>query len=86
MISVIISGHGDFAPALEGSSKMIFGEENHVVAVPFLKGEGIQTLEEKYKQALEEMPLENEVLFLVDIISLKIKQRIWYLELTCLCY
>lgn len=35
MISVIISGHGDFAPALEGSSKMIFGEENHVVAVPF---------------------------------------------------
>jgi fructose-specific PTS system IIA component len=67
MISVIISGHGDFAPALEESSKMIFGEEKHVVAVPFLKGEGIQTLEEKFKQVLEEMPLENEVLFLVDI-------------------
>ncbi|MBE2978658.1 mannose/fructose/sorbose PTS transporter subunit IIA [Priestia megaterium] len=67
MISVIISGHGDFATALEGSSKMIFGEEDHVVAIPFLRGEGIQTLEEKYKQALEEIPLESEVLFLVDI-------------------
>jgi fructose PTS system EIIA component len=67
MISVIISGHGDFATALEGSSRMIFGEKDNLIAVPFLKGEGTQTLQEKYKEVLGEIPLENEVLFLVDI-------------------
>jgi fructose PTS system EIIA component len=35
--------------------------------VPFLKGEGTQTLQEKYREVLGEIPLENEVLFLVDI-------------------
>ncbi|NTU24961.1 PTS sugar transporter subunit IIA [Bacillus tequilensis] len=67
MISVIISGHGDFPVALKESSGMIFGEENSLIAVPFLKGEGIQTLQEKYHQALKDIPKENEVLFLVDI-------------------
>ncbi|MED3729393.1 mannose/fructose/sorbose PTS transporter subunit IIA [Priestia endophytica] len=67
MISVIISGHGDFATALEGSSRMIFGKEDNLVAVPFLKGEGTQTLQEKYKEVLGKIPVANEVLFLVDI-------------------
>ncbi|MCY7885332.1 PTS fructose transporter subunit IIA [Bacillus spizizenii] len=67
MISVIISGHGDFPIALKESSGMIFGEENNLLAVPFFKGEGIQTLQEKYRQALKDIPEENEVLFLVDI-------------------
>ncbi|AZV50776.1 PTS fructose transporter subunit IIA [Bacillus halotolerans] len=67
MISVIISGHGDFPIALKESSGMIFGEENHLIAVPFFKGEGIQTLQEKYHQTLQDIPKENEVLFLVDI-------------------
>ncbi|MGG1241749.1 PTS fructose transporter subunit IIA [Bacillus cabrialesii] len=67
MISVIISGHGDFPIALKESSGMIFGEENNLIAVPFLKGEGIQTLQEKYHQTLKDIPEENEVLFLVDI-------------------
>lgn len=35
MISVIISGHGDFPIALKESSGMIFGEENNLLAVPF---------------------------------------------------
>ncbi|NRD78939.1 PTS fructose transporter subunit IIA [Bacillus sp. BRMEA1] len=67
MITVILSGHGSFAPALQGSSGMIFGEEDHLYAVPFYKDEGTQTLHEKYKQVLEKIPPENEVLFLVDI-------------------
>ncbi|MBU8786949.1 MULTISPECIES: mannose/fructose/sorbose PTS transporter subunit IIA [Bacillus] len=67
MISVIISGHGDFPIALKESSNMIFGEEDHLTAVPFLKGEGIQTLQKKYQQTLKRIPKEHEVLFLVDI-------------------
>jgi fructose-specific PTS system IIA component len=67
MISVIISGHGDFAAALKGASGMIFGDQDNLIAVPFLKGEGTQTLQEKYQQVLEGIPEENEVLFLVDI-------------------
>lgn len=63
MISVIISGHGDFPIALKESSGMIFGEENNLIAVPFFKGEGIQTLQEKYHQALKDIPEEHEVLF-----------------------
>ncbi|MFN2745176.1 mannose/fructose/sorbose PTS transporter subunit IIA [Bacillus sp. z60-18] len=67
MISVIISGHGHFPTALKESSGMIFGEEDNLMAVPFLKGEGIQTLQEKYKETLKGIPEEHEVLFLVDI-------------------
>ena len=67
MISVIISGHGDFATALKGSSGMIFGDQDDLIAVPFLKGEGTQTLQEKYKQVIEGIPEENEILFLVDL-------------------
>nr|WGD61992.1 PTS fructose transporter subunit IIA [Bacillus subtilis]WGD72134.1 PTS fructose transporter subunit IIA [Bacillus subtilis] len=67
MISVIISGHGDFPIALKESSGMIFGEENNLIAVPFFKGEGIQTPQEKYHQAVKDIPEEHEVLFLVDI-------------------
>lgn len=67
MITVIISGHGNFPIALKESSGMIFGEEESLIAVPFLKGEGIQTLQEKYHQTLKDVPEEHEVLFLVDI-------------------
>lgn len=42
MISVIISGHGDFPIALKESSGMIFGEENNLLAVPFLKGKAFK--------------------------------------------
>ena len=67
MITVIISCHGNFPIALKESSGMIFGEEESLIAVPFLKGEGIQTLQEKYHQTLKDVPEEHEVLFLVDI-------------------
>ncbi|MCI4140255.1 PTS fructose transporter subunit IIA, partial [Bacillus vallismortis] len=42
-------------------------EEHNLIAVPFLKGEGIQTLQGKYHKALKGIPEEHEVLFLVDI-------------------
>ncbi|MDA1477329.1 mannose/fructose/sorbose PTS transporter subunit IIA [Bacillus changyiensis] len=67
MISVIISGHGHFPTALKESSGMIFGEEDSLLAVPFFKGEGVQTLQEKFDETLKLIPKESEVLFLVDI-------------------
>lgn len=67
MISVIISGHGELATALKDSSEMIFGEVENLVAIPFFRDEGTQTLQNKFKEVLEGISEENEVLFLVDI-------------------
>lgn len=67
MISIILSGHGNFSTGVLEASQMIFGEQDQLVAVPFLKGEGIQNLQSKYQKALDHFPEENEVLFLVDI-------------------
>lgn len=35
MISVILSGHGDFATALKGSSGMIYGDQDNLMQCPF---------------------------------------------------
>lgn len=67
MISIILSGHGSFSTSLLEASQMIFGAQEQVIAVPFLKGEGIQNLQEKYKEVLKEIPEQNDVLFLVDL-------------------
>lgn len=67
MVSIILSGHGNFSTGALEASQMIFGEQEQLVAIPFLKGEGIQNLQEKYQKALDQFPKENEILFLVDI-------------------
>jgi len=45
---------------------MIFGHDDKIIAVPFLKGEGIPQLQEKYQAVMARFPDDN-ILFLVDV-------------------
>ncbi|HHQ2310729.1 TPA: PTS sugar transporter subunit IIA [Enterococcus faecium] len=67
MVSIIISGHGNFSLGLLDAFEMIFGKDDQVKAVPFCREEGIPQLQEKFQQAMEELPGDEAVLFLVDI-------------------
>lgn len=67
MTAIIVSGHGQLSTGLLDAFQMIFGKDEKIVAIPFLKGEGIPQLQEKFQQQLEQFPLEEEVLFMVDV-------------------
>lgn len=67
MIHIIISGHGDISTGILSASNMIFGEQEHVVAIPFENDEGLEDLQSKYSDAIKNVPSTDEVLFLVDV-------------------
>lgn len=67
MGAIIVSGHGQFSIGLIDAFSMIFGENEKVVAIPFLSGEGIPQLQEKFKEQMAQFGEEESVLFLVDI-------------------
>ena len=67
MTAIIVSGHGHLSTGLLDAFQMIFGKDEKIVAIPFLKGEGIPQLQEKFQQQLEQFPLEEEVLFMLDV-------------------
>lgn len=66
MSVIIVSGHGKFSLGLLDAFEMIFGHDEKIKAVPFLKGEGIPQLQEKFNNELNNFAGE-EVLFLVDV-------------------
>lgn len=67
MISYIVASHGDFAEGIVKSSFMIFGEQDKVEYVTFQPNEGPEHLEKKFKQALDNLGSEDEIVFLVDL-------------------
>lgn len=66
MTVIIVSGHGQLSTGLLNAFEMIFGHDEKIFAVPFLKGEGIPQLQEKYQKVMAQFPDEN-ILFLVDV-------------------
>ena len=66
MTAIIVSGHGQLSTGLLDAFEMIFGHDDKIVAVPFLKGEGIPQLQEKYQVVMARFPDDN-ILFLVDV-------------------
>ncbi|MBP1041139.1 PTS fructose transporter subunit IIA [Vagococcus sp. BWB3-3] len=66
MSLIIVSGHGSFSLGLLDAFEMVFGEDQKVKAIPFLKGEGIPQLQTKFQEQLDSFP-DEEVLFLVDV-------------------
>lgn len=67
MVKLIISGHGEISTGILSAVRMIFGENDDVVAVPFKKGEGLEDIKKHYESTLKNYPTENEFLFLVDL-------------------
>lgn len=66
MIGIILVSHGNTAPGLLDSSKMIFGEAKDVVAVSLLSEESPNQVKEKMQSAMRTMK-SDEILFLVDL-------------------
>lgn len=66
MSVIIVSGHGQFPLGLLDAFEMVFGSDEKIKAIPFLKGEGIPQLQEKFQKEIIHFP-EESFLFLVDV-------------------
>ncbi|MCJ1969568.1 mannose/fructose/sorbose PTS transporter subunit IIA [Lactococcus carnosus] len=66
MTAIIVSGHGQLSTGLLDAFEMIFGHDDKIIAVPFLKGEGIPQLQDKYQTVMDKFP-DEPILFLVDV-------------------
>ncbi|MCJ1980268.1 mannose/fructose/sorbose PTS transporter subunit IIA [Lactococcus carnosus] len=66
MTAIIVSGHGQLSTGLLDAFEMIFGHDDKIIAVPFLKGEGIPQLQDKYQTVMAKFP-DEPILFLVDV-------------------
>lgn len=67
MVKLIVSGHGDLSLGMLDAFEMIFGKDEQVKAVPFLKGEGLPQVQEKFQAELTTLTEGDELLFLVDV-------------------
>ncbi|WP_276875962.1 PTS sugar transporter subunit IIA [Anaerococcus hydrogenalis] len=64
-MKIVISCHGNVAKELIKSVEMIIGENDNLIPIAFLPGEGREDLLNKYKDSLKSE--KNDVLFLTDI-------------------
>lgn len=67
MVKIIISGHGQLSTGILSAFEMIFGADPAVIAIPFLKGEGLPQVQEKFQAEIDALAEGEEVLFLVDV-------------------
>lgn len=66
VVSIIIAGHGQLAGALMNSAEMIAGKQTGVTAVTLAPNDGIDTLDAKFKAALDSFS-GKDVLILTDL-------------------
>lgn len=67
MIAVVITTHGEISKEIVKASEMIFGKQENIGVITFLKGEDMEDLKRKYNEQLNTLNKEDGVLFLVDI-------------------
>lgn len=67
MIGIIISGHGNFATGLRSSLNLIAGNPANVEYVDFVESDTIETLREKYINAINNLGDCNDILALTDL-------------------
>ncbi|MGL4864008.1 MAG: PTS sugar transporter subunit IIA [Cetobacterium sp.] len=66
MFKIIVSGHGEFASAIEKTLEYIIGKQENVEYINFNNGMGTKELEEKYIEAISKNR-DSETLFLTDL-------------------
>lgn len=69
MINIIISTHGGLAKGILDSSKMVFGEQENVVAVPFERTDDAPKLRKKLEAQLKKFKNDQETLIMVDLLG-----------------
>ncbi len=67
MVTIIVAAHGESAPALLATAKMILGDFENVHPVTFMPGQGPEDLLENYQTIAKEQPEDQGVLLLVDL-------------------
>lgn len=66
MTPIIVTGHGEFASALEKTMEYVIGPQENIYFVNFNNGMGNTELEEKLRKIVSETESE-EIIFLADI-------------------
>ena len=66
MFKIIVSGHGEFASAIEKTLEYIIGKQENIDYVNFNNGMGTIELEEKYRESILKNE-DRETLFLTDL-------------------
>ena len=67
MVGLIISGHGYFASGLKNSLKLIAGEFSNIEFIDFEETDSVDTLKNKYYEALERLNDCESILALSDL-------------------
>ena len=52
MFKIIVSGHGEFASAIEKTLEYIIGKQENIEYINFNNGMGTRELEEKYTESI----------------------------------
>lgn len=66
MFKIIISGHGEFASAIEKTLEYIIGKQENIDYINFNNGMGTKELEERYIESVLKNE-DRETLFLTDL-------------------
>ena len=66
MVGIIVTGHGEFATGMLSSLKLIAGEQENLIGVDFTANDNTETLEMKFKEAINELNC-NEIIVLSDL-------------------
>ncbi len=67
MVTIIVAAHGESAPALLATARMILGNTENVHPVTFVPGEGPDDLIEKYRAIMSSAGESTKTLILVDL-------------------
>ncbi|MHA4988894.1 PTS sugar transporter subunit IIA [Cetobacterium somerae] len=66
MFKIIVSGHGEFASAIEKTLEYIIGKQENIEYINFNNGMGTKELEERYTESFLKNE-DRETLFLTDL-------------------
>ncbi len=66
MFKIVVSGHGEFASAIEKTLEYIIGKQENIEYINFNNGMGTKELEERYTESLLKNE-DRETLFLTDL-------------------
>lgn len=66
MFKIVVSGHGEFASAVEKTLEYIIGKQENIEYINFNNGMGTKELEERYTESLLKNE-DRETLFLTDL-------------------
>ena len=68
-MKLIVSAHGMLAKEVVNSAGMVFGAIDDLDIVTFVPGENAETLKARYKELIDGYKEDEEILFLVDVIT-----------------